>query len=151
LVENLLCHGLPHDLAQRVECPTNIQGGKLNQLRAEQQRMFQNLTWKDLVEKGFVIAGSPRTVRERCEHMIKSLRVGHVFGLFHIGNMPDEKTRYSTKLFAERVMPALHGLWPEWKDDRRWWIKPYEKRVRPAASAPSARSEPKASEARAGR
>ena len=38
--------------------------------------------------------------------MIKTLRVGHVFGLFHIGNMPDEKTRHSTKLFAERVMPS---------------------------------------------
>jgi alkanesulfonate monooxygenase SsuD/methylene tetrahydromethanopterin reductase-like flavin-dependent oxidoreductase (luciferase family) len=112
-----------------------IQGGKLNQLRAEQQKVFANLTWKDLVEKGFVIAGSPATVRERCEHMIKTLRVGHVFGLFHIGNMPDEKTRYSTKLFAERVMPSLHGLWPEWKDDRRWWIKPYEGRVRPELGA----------------
>jgi hypothetical protein len=28
-------------------------------------------------------------------------------------------------------MPSLHGLWPEWKDDRRWWVKPYEGRVRP--------------------
>jgi hypothetical protein len=70
-------------------------------------------------------------VRERCEHMIESLRVGHVFCLFHIGDMPDEKVRHSTKLFAERVMPGLHGLWPEWKDDKRWWIKPYEGRVRP--------------------
>jgi hypothetical protein len=81
-----------------------------------------------------VIAGSPTTVRERCQHMIESLRVGHVFGLFHIGDMPDEKVRHSTKLFAERVMPSLHGLWPEWKDDKRWWIKPYEGRVRPELS-----------------
>jgi alkanesulfonate monooxygenase SsuD/methylene tetrahydromethanopterin reductase-like flavin-dependent oxidoreductase (luciferase family) len=108
-----------------------IQQGKMNQLRAEQQKVFMNLTWKELVEKGFVIAGSPATVRERCEHMIESLRVGHVFCLFHIGDMPDEKVRHSTKLFAERVMPGLHGLWPEWKDDKRWWIKPYEGRVRP--------------------
>ena len=111
-----------------------IQQGKMNQLRAEQQKVFMNLTWKELVEKGFVIAGSPATVRERCEHMIESLRVGHVFCLFHIGDMPDEKVRHSTKLFAERVMPGLHGLWPEWKDDKRWWIKPYEGRVRPELS-----------------
>jgi hypothetical protein len=71
--------------------------------------------------------------------MIETLRVGHVFGLFHIGDMPDEKVRHSTKLFAERVMPALHGLWPEWKDDKRWWIKPYEGRVRPELANGSGR------------
>jgi len=63
--------------------------------------------------------------------MIKSLRIGTVFGLFHMGNMPDEKTRYSTKLFAERVMPALHDMWPEYKDDKRFWAQPYDARVRP--------------------
>jgi hypothetical protein len=39
--------------------------------------VFQNLTWKDLVEGGFVIAGSPDTVRERTEHMVKSLLEGY--------------------------------------------------------------------------
>ena len=105
--------------------------GKLNQLRAEQQRMFCSLSWKDLVEGGFVIAGSPDTVRERCAQMIETLHVGHVFGLFHIGDMPDEKTRHSSKLFAERVMPHLRDAWPEWADDDRWWIHPYEGRTSP--------------------
>ena len=80
-----------------------------------------------------VIAGSPDTVREQTEHMIKSLRLGTVFGLFHMGNMPDEKTRYSTKLFADKVMPHLKELWPEYKDDDRFWCRPYEGRVRPEA------------------
>ena len=62
--------------------------------------------------------------------MIKTLNVGHVFGLFHIGNMPDWKVRRSSKLFAEKVMPQLRDVWPDWKDDDRWWIKPYEGRVR---------------------
>ena len=108
-----------------------IKAGKLNQLRPEALKRFQQLTWKDLVEGGMVIAGSPDTVRERCEHMIKSLRLGTVFCLFHMGNMPDEVTRHSTKLFADKVMPQLRDIWPEYKDDDRFWCKPYDGRVRP--------------------
>ncbi len=111
-----------------------IKAGKLSQLSAAAQGRFQSLTWKDLVDNGMVIAGSPDTVREGMEHMIKSLRLGSVFGLFHMGNMPDWKTRRSTKLFAEKVMPQLRDVWPEWKDDNRFWIKPYEGRVRPEQS-----------------
>jgi alkanesulfonate monooxygenase SsuD/methylene tetrahydromethanopterin reductase-like flavin-dependent oxidoreductase (luciferase family) len=108
-----------------------IKAGKLSQLRSEQQQRFQTLTWKNLIEEGMVIAGSPDTVREQCEHMIKELRLGTVFCLLHMGNMPDEKTRYSTRLFAERVMPQLQKLWPEYDDDDRWWPTPYADRTRP--------------------
>jgi hypothetical protein len=44
--------------------------------------------------------------------------------------MPDWKTRHSTKLFAEKVMPHLRGLWPEWHHDERWWCHPMEERLR---------------------
>ncbi len=111
-----------------------IQAGKLNQFRAENQRLFTQLTWKELVDGGYVIAGSPATVRERMEFMIKSLRLGTLFLLFQIGNMPDDKVRNSTKLFAEKVMPALRDTWPEWKNDDRFWCKPLETRVRPEES-----------------
>ncbi len=108
-----------------------IKAGKLSQLTANYQQQFQSLTWKDLVENGMVIAGSPDTVRERCEHMIRELRLGTVFSLFHMGDMPDHKVRYSTKLFAERVMPELQKMWPEYDADDRWWPTPFEGRVRP--------------------
>jgi alkanesulfonate monooxygenase SsuD/methylene tetrahydromethanopterin reductase-like flavin-dependent oxidoreductase (luciferase family) len=111
-----------------------IQSGKLNQLRAENQRLFQTVTWKQAVDSGQVIAGSPATVRERMEEMIRSLRLGCVFVLLNMGNMPDAKARHSTKLFAEKVMPSLRDIWPEWKHDDRWWCKPYEQRVRPEES-----------------
>ena len=111
-----------------------IQAGKLNQFRAENQRLFTQLTWKELVDGGYVIAGSPETVRERMEFMIKSLRLGTLFLLFQIGNMPDDKVRNSTKLFAETVMPQLRDTWPEWKNDDRFWCKPLETRVRPEES-----------------
>ena len=63
------------------------------------------------------------------EEMITGLRVGHVFCLIHNGNMPDWKTPHSTKLFAEKVMPQLRDMWPEYKDDDRWWMHPLDKRA----------------------
>jgi alkanesulfonate monooxygenase SsuD/methylene tetrahydromethanopterin reductase-like flavin-dependent oxidoreductase (luciferase family) len=108
-----------------------LQAGALSQLTAAAQRSFSSLTWKDLVDGGYVIAGSPDTVRERMEDMIKGLRIGTVFGLFHVGNMPDWKTRHSTQLFAEKVMPQLQNMWPEHEGDDRWWCKPLPTRLDP--------------------
>ncbi|MEM9564679.1 MAG: LLM class flavin-dependent oxidoreductase [Actinomycetota bacterium] len=108
-----------------------IKAGVLSQVRKEAQRRFTSLTWKDLVENGYVIAGGPDTVREQTEHMIKTLRLGTVFSLLHMGDMPDEKTRYSSQLFAEKVMPQLRNLWPELEGDDRWWPTGMDNRVRP--------------------
>src|SRR6266436_2881795 len=81
-----------------------IKYGALSQLRLEAQKLLQNLTWKQLVDERFIIAGSPETVRQQLEECITGLRIGHLFCLLHTGNMPDWKTRHSTKLFAEKVM-----------------------------------------------
>ena len=103
------------------------------------------MTWKDLVEGGYVIAGSPDTVREQMEDMIKRLRLGTVFCLLHMGNMPDWKTRYSSQLFAEKVMPQLKDIWgDELAQDDRWWPKPLENRVRPEETMKDARKYPEA-------
>ncbi|HET6875460.1 MAG TPA: hypothetical protein VFH70_11800, partial [Acidimicrobiales bacterium] len=110
-----------------------IKAGALNQFTASAQRNFAILTWKDLVEGGYIIAGSPETVHDRMVDMIQGLHVGTIFCLFHNGNMPDWKTRLSTTLFAEKVMPRLRDMWPEWKDDDRWWCHPLEDRVDPMA------------------
>jgi alkanesulfonate monooxygenase SsuD/methylene tetrahydromethanopterin reductase-like flavin-dependent oxidoreductase (luciferase family) len=94
---------------------------------------FDNLTWKDLVEGGHIIAGSPETVRQRMEDLIKGLHVGHVFCLLHVGDMPKEKCMYSTKLFADKVMPKLRDIFPEYASDDRFWCKPLAKRARPGS------------------
>ena len=112
-----------------------LQADVLPQFTPKGLQSFTELTWKDLVEGGFVIAGSPDTVRERMVEMIRGLRVGNVFCLLHMGDMPDEKTRHSTRLFAEHVMPQLRDVWPEWKDDDRFWIKPLAPEQRARAGA----------------
>jgi alkanesulfonate monooxygenase SsuD/methylene tetrahydromethanopterin reductase-like flavin-dependent oxidoreductase (luciferase family) len=98
---------------------------------------LSDLSWKQLLDDRYVIAGSPETVRQQMEELIKGLHVGHVFCLFHTGSTPNELTRHSSRLFSERVMPKLRNMWPEWKDDTRWWIKPMAERVRPETNLPA--------------
>jgi alkanesulfonate monooxygenase SsuD/methylene tetrahydromethanopterin reductase-like flavin-dependent oxidoreductase (luciferase family) len=109
-----------------------IQTGALSQYSPPLEG-FAHLTWKDLTEGGHVIAGSPETVRQRMEHLIKSLRVGNVFCLMHVGDMPKEKAMYSTQLFAQKVMPKLRNIFPEFADDGRFWCKPMKAQVKPGS------------------
>ena len=105
-----------------------IQTGALSQY-APPTGGYTQLTWKELTEQGHVIAGSPETVRQRMEDLIKGLNVGNIFCLMHVGNMPADKCMYSTKLFAEKVMPKLRNMFPDWDDDNRFWTQPLKDRV----------------------
>jgi hypothetical protein len=91
------------------------------------------VTWEELTEGGHVIAGSPETVRQRMEDLIKSLHVGNIFCLLHVGNMPKEKCMYSTKLFAEKVMPKLRNMFPDYANDDRFWCHPIDKQATPGS------------------
>ncbi len=89
------------------------------QLGEESQRIARELQWKDYVEQGHIIAGSPETVRDRLKEAIKLLRVGHLMCLLHIGSMPKDLTKKNLELFATEVLPALKDTWSEYED--RWW------------------------------
>jgi alkanesulfonate monooxygenase SsuD/methylene tetrahydromethanopterin reductase-like flavin-dependent oxidoreductase (luciferase family) len=77
---------------------------------------------EDIVERGYVIIGSPDEVVEQLTEVATTLNVGHLMLLLQFGNMSKELTKYNTKLFAEKVMPRLHPLFAEWED--RWWPQP---------------------------
>ena len=81
-------------------------------------------TWKDYIDNGSVIAGSPATVRDRMREAIESLRVGHMMVLCQFGDMPREITLKNTELFATEVMPHLRDLWSDYED--RWWPRPLD-------------------------
>jgi alkanesulfonate monooxygenase SsuD/methylene tetrahydromethanopterin reductase-like flavin-dependent oxidoreductase (luciferase family) len=104
-------------------------------LRAPLRERFdlRNLKYKDFVERGFLIAGSPATVREQLIEGIKRLRIGHLLALLHFGSMPHELCLRNIDLFCQDVLPHLQDLWDdEWED--RWW--PERLRVRrPLAAA----------------
>jgi len=85
------------------------------------------LTWKDYVEQGYIVAGSPATVREQLTDCIRKLRVGHLMVLLQIGSLPKELTLKNIELFGREVLPHLRDLWVGQKD--RWW---------PSGAAPAA-------------
>jgi alkanesulfonate monooxygenase SsuD/methylene tetrahydromethanopterin reductase-like flavin-dependent oxidoreductase (luciferase family) len=78
-----------------------------------------DLGWKDYVEQGHVIGGSPATVREKLTEAIKLLRVGHLMVLLQIGSMPKDLTRKNMELFVREVMPSVKDMWSEYDDP--WW------------------------------
>ena len=79
---------------------------------AESRRLpAAGFTWKEYVDNGGVIAGSPETVRERLREAIESLRVGHLMLLCQFGDMPRGLAVKNTELFATEVMPHLRDMW----------------------------------------
>jgi len=86
---------------------------------AAARKARQSLDWGQYVDQGYIIAGSPKTVREQLADCIKSLRVGHLMVLLQIGSMPKELAFKNTELFAKEVMPHVRDMWPGYKD--RWW------------------------------
>jgi alkanesulfonate monooxygenase SsuD/methylene tetrahydromethanopterin reductase-like flavin-dependent oxidoreductase (luciferase family) len=109
-----------------------VKAGIKAQVGAAASAQRAGMKWADFVREGYVIAGSPDTVAERMEDVIKGLRVGQLMCLMQIGNMPREKVLYNTKLFADKVMPRLRNVWSGYEDN--WWINPLppEKRAVPA-------------------
>jgi alkanesulfonate monooxygenase SsuD/methylene tetrahydromethanopterin reductase-like flavin-dependent oxidoreductase (luciferase family) len=77
------------------------------------------LTFEDMIERGYVIVGSPDTVREQLEHVARELRVGHLMVLLHFGDMAPEVVERNTDLFGRKVLPGLRSVWSDYDD--RWW------------------------------
>ena len=86
-----------------------------------------------IVDRGYVIIGSPDEVAEQLREVATSMNVGHLMLLLQYGNMSKQLTKYNTKLFAEKVMPQLKGMFSEWED--RWWPQPMQAEERAALPA----------------
>ena len=86
-------------------------------VRAKQAK--HDLTFDEMIEKRYVVVGSPDTVRETLEAAGRELRIGHLCALLHFGNMSDELVRYNTRMFGEKVAPSLKQVFSEY-DDPYW-------------------------------
>jgi alkanesulfonate monooxygenase SsuD/methylene tetrahydromethanopterin reductase-like flavin-dependent oxidoreductase (luciferase family) len=82
----------------------------------------------DIVERGYVIVGSPDEVADQLREVAINLNVGHLMLLLQFGNMNKDLTRYNTRMFSERVMPQLADLFAIWED--QWWPQPMAREVR---------------------
>ncbi|MGH0034279.1 MAG: LLM class flavin-dependent oxidoreductase [Myxococcota bacterium] len=78
---------------------------------------------EDIVERGYVVVGSPDEVADQLRQVARDLNVGHLMLLLQFGNMGRDLTRHNTRLFAEKVMPQIHDLFDDAWDDA-WWPRP---------------------------
>jgi alkanesulfonate monooxygenase SsuD/methylene tetrahydromethanopterin reductase-like flavin-dependent oxidoreductase (luciferase family) len=98
-------------------------------LREEQSQLKKVETWQDYKDAGYVIAGSPATVRDQLRESIKELRIGHLMLLLQIGNMPRHQAMKNMEMFAKEVMPGLKDIWEEYDDP--WWPQAVPDRLQP--------------------
>ena len=81
-------------------------------------------TWKEFVESGSVIAGTPAEVTEQLEGVARGLNVGHLLLLPQIGSMPHETVVDNITLLANEVVPKLRPIFDETEHADQWWIGP---------------------------
>ncbi len=63
--------------------------------------------WDDLQQSASIVVGSAETVYRRIMAILDNSKVGNLLIQFHLGNMRDELTRKSMRLFANEVAPRL--------------------------------------------
>jgi hypothetical protein len=83
-----------------------------------------------IVDKGYVIIGSPDEIAAQLKEVARSLNVGHLMLLLQFGNMSKDLAKYNTGLFAKKVMPQLTDVFSEWEN--RWWPQPMDRSERAA-------------------
>lgn len=111
-----------------------IRAGFQTQVGAVADMFRYGLTWKEFIERGYIITGSPATVRDRLTAAVKGLRIGQLMVLQQVGSMPKELVLKNTELFAKEVMPSIKKIWAnEWRD--RWCPKPIEDRAVPGQAS----------------
>jgi len=72
-------------------------------------------------EKGYIIAGTPRRVRQRVRELATDLHIGQLIGCLHMGNLAEETAAENTHLFGTQVIPHLRDLWADQPDH---WTPP---------------------------
>ena len=92
------------------------------------------LSFWEYDEKGFIIAGTPKRVRERIRELATELRVGQLIPTLHMGNLAEEVAAKNTELFGREVIPYLRDLWA---DEPDYWT-PTVSQQRVAANARAA-------------
>jgi alkanesulfonate monooxygenase SsuD/methylene tetrahydromethanopterin reductase-like flavin-dependent oxidoreductase (luciferase family) len=81
------------------------------------------ISMEEIVERAYLVVGSPDEVAEQLRHVATELGVGHMMLLLQFGNMGRQLTLHNTELFAKQVLPQLRDLFDdEWED--RWWPAP---------------------------
>lgn len=84
--------------------------------------------FEEMVERGYVVVGSPDEVAAQLREVALSLNVGNLMLLLQFGNMGRDVTMHNSELFARRVAPQLRGLFDD-RWEHQWWPKALAERV----------------------
>ena len=68
---------------------------------------FSTMSYDELIECGYLIAGSPESVRSQLSEQLTRTGSGQFMGMFHIGNMDHSDVVTSLELFSREVAPGL--------------------------------------------
>jgi alkanesulfonate monooxygenase SsuD/methylene tetrahydromethanopterin reductase-like flavin-dependent oxidoreductase (luciferase family) len=103
--------GLKHKL-EYLYPPGYMSMGGMRAAMTSGLKPFGEYSYRELVDEGFVIAGSPESVREQLLESQGTLGFGTLATLLQFGDMPNDRARASMELFASEVMPALKSAAP---------------------------------------
>ena len=88
--------------------------------RATDKTAFSAPSFEEIVDKGYVVIGSPDEVAEQLREVATEMNVGHLMLLLQFGNMKHDVVMHNTEIFAKQVAPQIKGMFEsEWPDD--WW------------------------------
>jgi alkanesulfonate monooxygenase SsuD/methylene tetrahydromethanopterin reductase-like flavin-dependent oxidoreductase (luciferase family) len=95
-------------------------------------KAVERQNFRDMVDLGFIILGTPDQVADKIRDIAISQNVGNIMLQLNFGNMSKDLAMYNLELAATRVRPQLSGLFEsEW--EHRWMPKPLQGRATPAA------------------
>jgi len=82
---------------------------------------MKTATYRDLVDAGVVIAGSPATVREQLRTFCREYGIGNLHAMLSFGSLPRHLVMKNIQLFSEEVLPYLRDLWTDTEHQHHWW------------------------------
>ncbi len=93
------------------------------------------MSFEQMVEKGYVILGDPTQVTEKLHELAVNLNIGHLMALCHFGNMSKEVVKNNLDLMGTKVLPELAGLFEDEFEDK-WWPHPMSAAERQMPDSP---------------
>ncbi|WP_168790123.1 LLM class flavin-dependent oxidoreductase [Paraburkholderia aromaticivorans] len=82
---------------------------------------LRTATYRELVDAGCVIAGSPATVREQLAEYLKLYGIGNLHAMLTFGSLPRHLAMKNVQLFADEVAPYLRNIWAGSEHVHHWW------------------------------
>lgn len=82
---------------------------------------MRSASFRDLVDAGVVICGSPATVREQLREYCQQYGIGTLHAMLGFGSLPRDLAMKNIGLFAEEVAPYLRELWADSGHKHHWW------------------------------